>query len=885
MAGDHMYSQKGITLTFGQRERSLLCRLNQMRNDGELCDVTIIVEDQQFRCHRVVLAAFSSYFQSLFDVLNRKGFVVAVCVRLSDGDKNLKASAFAQLLDYLYTGSIRVTKQSAANIMHAANGRYFNMEEVKQACIKLLQNTGTTADNGTCTIVQNSGTLAGNGTIVQNSGALARNCAIPQNLRTVAGNGTSTGYGTIVQNSEMQAGNGTIVQNSGTQAGNGAVVQNLVTVAGNGTGTGNGTIVQNSGAQSENGTIVQNLGKSMQAGNGTIVQNSGTQAGNGTIVQNSGTQAGNGTIVQNSGAVVGNGLIVQNLGAQAGNCTIVQNSGTQAGNGTIVQNLGIDAGNGTGTGNGIIVQNSGAQAGNGAIVQNSGAQAGNGTIVQNSGAQAGNGTIVQNSGAQAGNGTIVQNSGAQAGNGTIVQKLGTVAGNGTGTGNGTIVQNSGTMQEKCTIPQNSQMPTEKCTIPQNLGMVARILQDLGTMAKNGAILQNSEKMAGNGATLPNSETMVRNSHGEETDAPASRSNDVIQKTVSINSNDGIHGEKNLHGGATYKQNEVYTSAESSQSTPLQNASCNKEKQKVPTREEACKPLSKTFESNSMQDTSSDDNNVSSSCTKVKVKEEVQEFPYYSQLPWTHDVQKKVLDADVYPFDSNPKGIKAREEDLNQFLLNELEMELGGIPTMEDLDEDPIVSTSGWMEEDPDCSEGESSEVRSAEGYGTDCGDSEGGSRKRKWSEEMLQGKKRSKRDMETSAAHTIDGSSLDSLSPANYYPLFMSRQPSAESKMPGSSPVRKDLERFKMPSNPIMFFGDFGTTQDTNLQGTVHVNKPTNMQMAVMPKRGAFPHSQNAQLKTVHNPSMGVKPRSVFMSFGDRVVARDLEVTQTSQPT
>eukprot|EP00058_Branchiostoma_floridae_P011958 XP_002597446.1 hypothetical protein BRAFLDRAFT_122623 [Branchiostoma floridae] len=228
------------------------------------------------------------------------------------------------------------------------------------------------------------------------------------------------------------------------------------------------------------------------------------------------------------------------------------------------------------------------------------------------------------------------------------------------------------------------------------------------MAKNGATraLQNTEKMAGNGATLPNSETMVRNSHGEETDAPASRSNDVIQKTVSINSNDGIHGEKSLHGGATYKQNEVYTSAESSQSTPLQNASCNKEKQKVPTREEACKPLSKTFESNSMQDTSSDDNNVSSSCTKVKVKEEVQEFPCFSQLPWTHDVQKKVLDADVYPFDSNPKGIKAREEDLNQFLLNELEMELGGIPTMEDLDEDPIVSTSGWMEEDPDCSEGE-----------------------------------------------------------------------------------------------------------------------------------------------------------------------------------
>ncbi|XP_035671804.1 16S rRNA endonuclease CdiA-like [Branchiostoma floridae] len=892
MAGDHMYSQKGITLTFGQRERSLLCRLNQMRNDGELCDVTIIVEDQQFRCHRMVLAAFSSYFQSLFDVLNRKGFVVAVSVRLSDGDKNLKASAFAQLLDYLYTGSIRVTKQSAANIMHAANGRYFNFEEVKQACTKLLQNTGTTADNGTCTIVQNSGTLAGNGTIVQNLG-------------TVAGNCTGTANGIIVQNSGTLAGNGAIVQNSETPAGNGTIVQNLGTVAGNGTGTGNGTIVQNSGAQSENGTIVQNLGKSMQAGNGTIVQNSGTQAGNGTIVQNSGAQAGNSTIVQNSGAQARNGTIVQNSGTEEGNRTIVQNSGTQAGNSTIVQNSGEQAGNGTivqnaeaQAGKGTIVQNSGAQAGNGTIVQNSGAQSGNGTIVQNSGTEEGNRTIVQNSGTQAGNGTIVQNSGEQAGNGTIVQNAEALAGNGTivqnsraQAGNPTITQKLVTMPEKWTIPLNSQMLAEKCTIPQNLGIVARngtVLQDLGTMAENGTIVQNSGTLAKNSATLPNSGTMVRSSQGRETGALASRSNDVMQKTVGINSNDDVHGKESLHGGATCKttdkQNETYKAAASSQSAPLQNAGIDKEKEKIPTCEEVCKPLSKTFESNSMQDTSSDDNNVSSSCTKVKVKEEVQEFQYLSQLTWTHDAKKKAADAD--PFDDNPKEEKAREEDLNQFLLNELEMELGGIPTIGDLDEEPIVCHSlGWFEEDLDCSEGERSEVRSTIDSDTDCGDSEGGRRKRKWSEETFQGKKRSKRDIdsEASAAHTSDGSALDSHSPANYYPLFISKQPSTESRIPGAppDPVRKDLERSKMPSNPIMFFGDFGTTQDTNLQGTVHVNKPTNMKMAVMSKRGAFPHSQNAQLKTVHNPSMGVKPRSVFMSFGDRVVARDLEVTQT----
>ena len=42
---------------------SLLLGMNNLRKDGKFFDVVISVEDRDFACHKVVLAAASNYFR------------------------------------------------------------------------------------------------------------------------------------------------------------------------------------------------------------------------------------------------------------------------------------------------------------------------------------------------------------------------------------------------------------------------------------------------------------------------------------------------------------------------------------------------------------------------------------------------------------------------------------------------------------------------------------------------------------------------------------------------------------------------------------------------------------------------------------------------------
>uniref|UniRef100_A0A8C2HRF4 Zinc finger and BTB domain containing 21 n=1 Tax=Cyprinus carpio TaxID=7962 RepID=A0A8C2HRF4_CYPCA len=45
---------------------SLLGVLNEQRLKGQLCDVVLLVGDQQYQAHKSILAACSEYFQSVF---------------------------------------------------------------------------------------------------------------------------------------------------------------------------------------------------------------------------------------------------------------------------------------------------------------------------------------------------------------------------------------------------------------------------------------------------------------------------------------------------------------------------------------------------------------------------------------------------------------------------------------------------------------------------------------------------------------------------------------------------------------------------------------------------------------------------------------------------
>ncbi|XP_071669526.1 transcriptional regulator Kaiso isoform X2 [Patagioenas fasciata] len=90
-----MEGKKMISATDTQYSSVLLQSLNEQRDHGLFCDVTVIVEDQKFRAHRNILSASSTYFHQLFSVAGQ-------VVELSF----VRAEIFAEILNYIYSSKI-----------------------------------------------------------------------------------------------------------------------------------------------------------------------------------------------------------------------------------------------------------------------------------------------------------------------------------------------------------------------------------------------------------------------------------------------------------------------------------------------------------------------------------------------------------------------------------------------------------------------------------------------------------------------------------------------------------------------------------------------------------------------------------------------------------
>lgn len=90
-----MPSLKLISATDTEYSNSVLKSLNDQRNNGQFCDITIIIRDRKFRAHKTILAASSSYFHQLFTVA---GQVIEL--------NFIRAEIFEEILNYIYTSKI-----------------------------------------------------------------------------------------------------------------------------------------------------------------------------------------------------------------------------------------------------------------------------------------------------------------------------------------------------------------------------------------------------------------------------------------------------------------------------------------------------------------------------------------------------------------------------------------------------------------------------------------------------------------------------------------------------------------------------------------------------------------------------------------------------------
>ncbi|OCT92381.1 zinc finger and BTB domain-containing protein 11 [Xenopus laevis] len=119
---------KGIVKQASSKHgQTILDQLNQQRLNNQFCDVTLLIEGQEFKAHKAVLAASSEYFRELFI---EKGAVSSheAFVDLSGFCK----SSFLPLLEFAYTSELIFDFCSMAEISMLA--RHLFMNEVLEIC-------------------------------------------------------------------------------------------------------------------------------------------------------------------------------------------------------------------------------------------------------------------------------------------------------------------------------------------------------------------------------------------------------------------------------------------------------------------------------------------------------------------------------------------------------------------------------------------------------------------------------------------------------------------------------------------------------------------------------------------------------------------------------
>ncbi|NWS71428.1 ZBT24 protein, partial [Crotophaga sulcirostris] len=106
-------SEKLLVIHSKAHKDTILANFEEQRKKDFLCDITLIVENVQFRAHKALLAASSEYFSMMFVDEGEIGQSIYVL-------EGMVADTFGALLEFIYTGCLHVSEKSTEQILAIA---------------------------------------------------------------------------------------------------------------------------------------------------------------------------------------------------------------------------------------------------------------------------------------------------------------------------------------------------------------------------------------------------------------------------------------------------------------------------------------------------------------------------------------------------------------------------------------------------------------------------------------------------------------------------------------------------------------------------------------------------------------------------------------------
>ncbi|XP_032910258.1 zinc finger and BTB domain-containing protein 24-like isoform X5 [Catharus ustulatus] len=109
---------------------TILANFEEQRKKDFLCDITLIVENVQFRAHKALLAASSEYFSMMFVNEDEIGQSIYML-------EGMVADTFGVLLEFIYTGCLCASENSAEQIL--ATAQLLKVTDLVWACTDYLE--------------------------------------------------------------------------------------------------------------------------------------------------------------------------------------------------------------------------------------------------------------------------------------------------------------------------------------------------------------------------------------------------------------------------------------------------------------------------------------------------------------------------------------------------------------------------------------------------------------------------------------------------------------------------------------------------------------------------------------------------------------------------
>ena len=116
-------------------QEELLLKMEQLRQENTLCDITLVVENRNFHAHKVVLSSASPFFRALFGNDMKESRADSIELNEVDG------FVMEDLLQFVYTGKVNLNIKNIYKMIAAAD--FLLLTGLVELCSNFLYNNLT----------------------------------------------------------------------------------------------------------------------------------------------------------------------------------------------------------------------------------------------------------------------------------------------------------------------------------------------------------------------------------------------------------------------------------------------------------------------------------------------------------------------------------------------------------------------------------------------------------------------------------------------------------------------------------------------------------------------------------------------------------------------